>query len=149
MKIRLFLLTFIVLTTHIYATQNILPINSFCILKESINQISYKSILLNISYHSEVNFSLRRLIDFAYIKNTDYINDIRMNSADTLHLDVSNWNNSRWIVPLGSSGHPGSKHYSDQSQYWAEVKTIPQLWDWKEIEKSYESKQRLSPELER
>ncbi len=80
-----------------------------------------------------------------YIENFE-VNSISVNRY--IH-DVSNWNNSRWIVPLGSSGHPGSKHYSDQSQYWAEVKTIPQLWDWKEIEKSYESKQRLSPELER
>jgi len=80
-----------------------------------------------------------------YIENLE-VNSISVNRY--IH-DVSNWNNSRWIVPLGSSGHPGSKHYSDQSQYWAEVKTIPQLWNWKEIEKSYESKQRLFPELER
>ena len=76
-----------------------------------------------------------------YIENLE-VNSISVNRY--IH-DVSDWNNSRWIVPLGSSGHPGSKHYSDQSQYWAEVKTIPQLWDWNEIEKSCESKQRLFP----
>ena len=76
-----------------------------------------------------------------YIENLE-VNSISVNRY--IH-DVSDWNNSRWIVPLGSSGHPGSKHYSDQSQYWAEVKTIPQLWDWNKIEKSCESKQRLFP----
>ncbi len=50
--------------------------------------------------------------------------------------DPSNWNNSRWIVPLGSSGNPGSKHYSDQLEIWASGDTIPQLWDWDEIKKS-------------
>tara|TARA_B100001029_G_scaffold114922_1_gene95056 strand:+ start:6731 stop:9067 length:2337 start_codon:yes stop_codon:yes gene_type:complete len=78
-----------------------------------------------------------------YIENLE-VNSISVNRY--IH-DVSDWNNSRWIVPLGSSGHPGSKHYSDQSQYWAEVKTIPQFWDWNEIEKSCESKQRLLPKI--
>ena len=47
--------------------------------------------------------------------------------------DPSNWKNSRWIVPLGSSGNPGSKNYFDQLDLWANGETIPQLWDWKEI----------------
>ena len=47
--------------------------------------------------------------------------------------DPSNWENSRWIVPLGSSGNPGSKNYSDQLELWSEGKTIPQLWNWEEI----------------
>lgn len=49
--------------------------------------------------------------------------------------DPNNWENSRWIVPLGSSGNPGSKHYSDQLEIWANGDTIPQLWNWDEIEK--------------
>ena len=28
--------------------------------------------------------------------------------------DTSDWDNSRWIVPLGASGHAGSAHYADQ-----------------------------------
>ena len=50
--------------------------------------------------------------------------------------DPSNWENSRWIVPLGSSGNPGSKNYSDQLEFWSEGKTIPQLWNWEEIMKT-------------
>jgi penicillin amidase len=59
--------------------------------------------------------------------------------------DPSNWSNGRWIVPLGSSGHPGSPHFSDQQQMWAKVETIPQLWDWAEIAKVAETTQRLLP----
>ena len=49
--------------------------------------------------------------------------------------DPSNWENSRWIVPLGSSGNPGSNHYYDQLELWADGKTIPQLWNWDQIKK--------------
>lgn len=57
--------------------------------------------------------------------------------------DPSNWSNGRWIVPLGSSGHPGSPHYSDQQEMWANVDTIPQLWDWNEIGEQAETEQIL------
>lgn len=60
--------------------------------------------------------------------------------------DPSNWSNSRWIVPLGSSGHPGSPHFSDQQQMWAKVATVPQLWDWDEIAETAETTQRLLPD---
>jgi penicillin amidase len=59
--------------------------------------------------------------------------------------DPSDWRRSRWIVPLGSSGHPGSSHYADQAALWAEVQTIPQLWDWEEIEATAETRQQLLP----
>ncbi|MDP6667321.1 MAG: penicillin acylase family protein [Dehalococcoidia bacterium] len=59
--------------------------------------------------------------------------------------DPSNWSNGRWIVPLGSSGHPGSPHFSDQQQMWANVETIPQLWDWGEIAEKAETTQQLQP----
>ena len=42
----------------------------------------------------------------------------------------------RWIVPLGSSGNPGSKNYYDQLDLWAEGETIPQIWNWEEITSS-------------
>ena len=59
--------------------------------------------------------------------------------------DPSDWSKSRWIAPLGSSGHPGSPHYTDQQQMWAGVETIPQLWDWDEIERTAETVQALLP----
>ncbi|MBI4641068.1 MAG: penicillin acylase family protein, partial [Candidatus Tectomicrobia bacterium] len=48
-------------------------------------------------------------------------------------FDTSDWNNSAWIIPLGTSGHPGSSHYADQAPIWGEVKLIPMLFDWKRI----------------
>ncbi len=57
--------------------------------------------------------------------------------------DPSDWRRSRWIVPLGTSGHPGSAHYANQAEAWADVEYIPQLWDWKEIRREAESYQRL------
>jgi penicillin amidase len=57
--------------------------------------------------------------------------------------DPSNWSNGRWIVPLGSSGHPGSPHYADQQQMWAKVAAIPQLWDWDQIGREAETEQAL------
>ena len=59
--------------------------------------------------------------------------------------DPSNWSNGRWIVPLGSSGHPGSPHFADQQEMWAKIATIPQLWDWAEIASTAETTQRLLP----
>jgi penicillin amidase len=50
--------------------------------------------------------------------------------------DPSDWENSLWVVPLGSSGHPGSPHYADQSETWRQVKMIPMGYDWSRIEAS-------------
>ena len=59
--------------------------------------------------------------------------------------DPSDWTNSRWIVPLGASGHPGSPHYADQAEMWANVEYIPQLWDWSQISAEAESYQQIEP----
>ena len=59
--------------------------------------------------------------------------------------DPSDWTKSRWIVPLGASGHPASVHYADQAEAWANVEYIPQFWDWEEIRREAESHQRLEP----
>lgn len=59
--------------------------------------------------------------------------------------DPADWRRSRWIVPLGASGHPGSPHYADQANLWAEVDTIPQLWEWDDIKAAAETCQKLMP----
>ena len=59
--------------------------------------------------------------------------------------DVGDWRNSRWIVPLGASGHPGSPHYADQAALWADVRTTAQLWEWPDILAAAESRQTLLP----
>jgi len=59
--------------------------------------------------------------------------------------DPSDWRNSRWVVPLGASGHPGSPHFADQIQIWADVQTILQLWEWDDIVDAAETRQTLMP----
>ena len=61
-------------------------------------------------------------------------------------FDASDWDNSRWVVPLGASGHPGSGHYSDQSRTWADVELNPMLYSWARIERESATKQSLIPE---
>ena len=59
--------------------------------------------------------------------------------------DLSDWDNSRWIVPFGASGHPASPHFADQSTTWADVEFIPMTYSWDKIEGSAETSQTLSP----
>ncbi len=59
--------------------------------------------------------------------------------------DPADWRRSRWIVPLGASGHPGSPHYADQARFWSDVESIPQLWDWDDIVQAGETAQKLTP----
>ena len=44
--------------------------------------------------------------------------------------DLADWDNSRWAIPLGASGNPGSPHYHDQSETWRKVQMIPMLYGW-------------------
>ena len=60
-------------------------------------------------------------------------------------FDPSDWDNSRWIVPLGSSGHPGSPHYSDQTELWSKVQVINMSYTSKALEKVKVTEQRLTP----
>ena len=60
-------------------------------------------------------------------------------------FDPADWTTSRWIVPGGASGHPGSPHYADQTELHADVEYIPALWDFAEIEAEAETVQRLEP----
>lgn len=60
-------------------------------------------------------------------------------------FDLADWDRSAWVVPLGASGHPGSPHYADQLQTWAEVKLLPMRYDWASIQRDAESHQALHP----
>ena len=70
--------------------------------------------------------------------------DVTGGSVNRYIQDPSNWSNSRWIVPLGASGHPASPHYADQLALWAGLETIPQLWLWDDIAAHTETEQALS-----
>jgi penicillin amidase len=66
-------------------------------------------------------------------------------SVNRYIADPADWRRSRWIVPLGASGHPGSPHYADQAVLWSDVETIPQWWDWDDIVAAAETRQQLLP----
>lgn len=59
--------------------------------------------------------------------------------------DLADWDKSLWVVPLGSSGHPGSKHYHDQSETWKRVEMLPMLYSWDRIIAESETQQKLEP----
>ena len=59
--------------------------------------------------------------------------------------DLADWDSSLWTVPLGSSGHPASKHYHDQSENWRQVRMVPMLYSWDRIIADSETHQRLEP----
>jgi penicillin amidase len=60
-------------------------------------------------------------------------------------FDLSDWDKSRWVIPLGASGHPGSTHYADQAPIWADVQLVPMLYHWQRIMENAESRQQLRP----
>ncbi len=59
--------------------------------------------------------------------------------------DPSSWSEGRWIVPLGVSGNAGDEHRNDQQEMWATNGSIPQLFDWDEIERNASTTQRIAP----
>ncbi|MBO3086198.1 penicillin acylase family protein [Cellulomonas sp. zg-ZUI188] len=44
--------------------------------------------------------------------------------------DLSDRRRSRWGVPFGASGDPGSPHATDQLEAWAAAQTVPVVTDW-------------------
>jgi penicillin amidase len=64
-------------------------------------------------------------------------------SAARYVFDTADWDNSRWIVPLGASGNPASPHYADQTPVWEKIEMVPMLYGWELIEKQAESRQRV------
>ena len=60
--------------------------------------------------------------------------------------DTADWNNSLWIIPLGSSGHPASPHYHDQSEPWRQIQMRPMPWNWPQITTTAQTRQTLTPQ---
>jgi penicillin amidase len=79
----------------------------------------------------QANFRLGDPFDVAELSVARYV------------FDLSDWDKSAWVIPLGSSGHPGSPHYADQTRIWADVKLIPMLYEWDIIAAEAESRQEL------
>jgi penicillin G amidase len=48
--------------------------------------------------------------------------------------DLSNWDRSQSIHPVGQSGHPGSKHYADLIDAWRTMQYHPMPWSRARVE---------------
>ena len=59
-------------------------------------------------------------------------------------FDLSDWDNSKWITPLGSSGNPLSSHYLDQNPIWAKNNMIDMQYSWQTIFATAKVKQTIS-----
>lgn len=60
-------------------------------------------------------------------------------------FDVGAWENSRWSVFLGASGHPGSPHYANQHAAWAEARMVPMRYGWEGLAATATARQALLP----
>ncbi|MFC4132575.1 penicillin acylase family protein [Hamadaea flava] len=47
--------------------------------------------------------------------------------------NVARREDSGWVVPFGSSGDPGSRHYRDQLPSWLAGNLLPVVADWREL----------------
>ncbi|MEU7382304.1 penicillin acylase family protein [Streptomyces sp. NPDC042207] len=52
--------------------------------------------------------------------------------------DLARREDSRWVVPFGASGVPGSPHHRDQLPLWREGKLVPVVTDWERMKKESE-----------
>ncbi|HEY4250544.1 MAG TPA: penicillin acylase family protein [Roseomonas sp.] len=60
-------------------------------------------------------------------------------------FDVGNWENCRWAVFHGASGHPGSPHFADQHAEWAATRMVPMTYGWEAIAGAARTAQQLLP----
>jgi len=56
---------------------------------------------------------------------------------------VGAWDNCRWIVFHGASGHPASPFHRNQNAIWAKGELVPILYDWATIKGAASSHQQL------
>ncbi|MGW6642115.1 penicillin acylase family protein [Streptomyces iakyrus] len=49
--------------------------------------------------------------------------------------DLARREDSRWVVPLGASGVPGSPHHRDQLSLWLAGDLVPVVTDWTKMQK--------------
>lgn len=60
-------------------------------------------------------------------------------------FDLSDWERSAWVVPLGASGEPSSPHFADQQTRWAAGELLPMSYNWDGIAVAAEATTRLHP----
>jgi len=70
---------------------------------------------------------------------------VNVTSVARYVFDLGDWEASGWVVPCGTSGHPGQRHWADQLPAWAECRLLPMRYDWAGIRAAAESMQTLRP----
>ena len=70
---------------------------------------------------------------------------VEVTSVARYIFDLGDWEASAWVVPGGTSGHPGHPHWADQSAAWTECQLLPMRYDWARIRATAESTQTLTP----
>lgn len=61
-------------------------------------------------------------------------------------IDLSDFNNSVWVVPPGQSGQLGSPHREDQMEAWMNGAYFPMLWDKDKVVEASEAVLQLRPQ---
>ncbi|HEV8064669.1 MAG TPA: penicillin acylase family protein [Acidimicrobiales bacterium] len=69
----------------------------------------------------------------------------RTGSVARYCFDVSDWDQSGWVVPLGAAGDPRQPHAFDQQDAWREGRLLPARWSREAIEASASSLEALEP----
>ncbi len=73
--------------------------------------------------------------------------DFRLSSSSVARyvFDLADWERSGWVVPLGSSGHPGSEHFADQGEAWSTQQVFPMRYEWTGVERAAVTHQHIEP----
>ncbi|MCP3911182.1 MAG: penicillin acylase family protein [Actinomycetia bacterium] len=58
-------------------------------------------------------------------------------------FDLADWDRSRWVVPHGVSGDPGSAHHLDQLDRWVDNDLIPMPWTREAVDEATVSRTEL------
>lgn len=73
--------------------------------------------------------------------------DVTGSSVARYIFDLSNWNQSGWIIPFGVSGIGSHTHYDDQTDLWRHHKLYPMHFTKDTIEESARYRTLLAPVL--
>ena len=60
-------------------------------------------------------------------------------------VSMADFDDSRWVSLTGTSGHAFHDNYVDQTELWAEGRTLPWLWSRDALEESAEHRLVLKP----
>ncbi len=79
----------------------------------------------------------------AYVPGQDLTT--RAGSVARYCFDLSDWDSSGWVVPLGAAGNPHDRHAFDQQGAWRNGRLLPARWSRQEVEASASARETLDP----